>query len=64
MSGLTSKAVVDTEGLQESNASIQANGDDKAEQAVLHLNALEIKAEKKDKDRRTFGRTPDGIGKE
>lgn len=64
MSGLTDKAVLDTQGLRERNVSIQTNGDEEARKAVLHLNALEEKAEKQDKDKKTFGRTPDGIGKE
>jgi hypothetical protein len=64
MNGLTGKAALDVEGLRERNVSLQTNNDAVARKAVLHLNALEEKAEKKDKDRKTFGRTPDGIGKE
>jgi hypothetical protein len=64
MSGLTGKAALDVEGLRERNVSLQTNDDVVARKAVLHLNALEEKAEKKDKDRKTFGRTADGIGKE
>jgi hypothetical protein len=64
MNGLTGKAALDVAGLRERNVSLQTNDDVVARKAVLHLNALEEKAEKKDKDRKTFGRTPDGIGKE
>jgi hypothetical protein len=64
MNGHTGKAALDVEGLRERNVSLQANDDVAARKAVLHLNALEEKAEKKDKDRKTFGRTPDGIGKD
>lgn len=64
MSGLTGKAALDANGLRERNVSLQANGDDEARKAVLHLNSLEERAEKKERDRKTFGRTPEGIGKE
>lgn len=64
MNGLTGKAALDTQGLRERNVSLQTNGDDEARKAVLHLNALEENAEKQQKDKKTFGRTPDGIGKE
>ena len=64
MNGLTGKAALDTQGLRERNVSLQTNGDAEAREAVLHLNALEENAEKQQKDKKTFGRTPDGIGKE
>lgn len=63
MNGLTGKAAHDAEGLRERNVSIQASDGDEARQAVLHLNALEERANKNEKDRKTFGRTPGGIGK-
>ena len=43
--------------------SLQAIDDEEARRAVLHLNALEEKDDKTERDRKTFGRTPDGIGK-
>ncbi|KAF7513066.1 phosphatidylethanolamine N-methyltransferase [Endocarpon pusillum] len=61
MNGLTGKAALDTQGLRERNISLQTNGDDEAREAVLHLNALEENGEKQEKDKKTFGRTPDGI---
>ena len=64
MSGLTGKAALDAEDLRRRNVSLRANDDEEARKAVLHLNALEERAEKKEEDRKTFGRTPDGIGKE
>jgi hypothetical protein len=64
MNGLTGKAALDAEGLRERNVSLQANGHEEARKAVLHLNALEEKAEKEEQDRKTFGRTPDGIGED
>jgi hypothetical protein len=60
---MSGKTVLETEGLRARNGSIQTNGGTDAQRAVLHLNALEEKAEKEDKDKKTFGRTPDGIGK-
>lgn len=63
MNGLTGKAALDTQDLRERNISLQTNGDDEARKAVLHLNALEENGEKQEKDKKTFGRTPDGIGK-
>lgn len=64
MNGLTDKAVLDIEGLRERNVSLQTNDDVAARKAVLQLNALEETADKKEKDKKTFGRTPDGIGKD
>lgn len=63
MSGITGKAAEDADGLRERNVSIQAKDDDEARRTVLHLNDLEENAEKTEKDKKTFGRTPDGIGK-
>lgn len=63
MNGLTGKAALDTQSLRERNISLQTNGDDEARKAVLHLNALEENGEKQEKDKKTYGRTPDGIGK-
>lgn len=63
MSDVTGKSVLDVEGLRERNVSLQTNDHIAARKAVLHLNALEEKAENKERDRKTFGRTPDGIGK-
>lgn len=36
---------------------------EEAKQAVQELNAMEFNSEKDMKDKRTFGRTPNGIGK-
>lgn len=44
------------------NAPIHANTEEDARQAVLQLNALEEKSAKDEKDRKTYGRTPDGTG--
>lgn len=50
------------EGLRQRNAPIQANTSEEARQTVLDLNAAEENSDKLEKDRKTFGRTPDGTG--
>jgi phosphatidylethanolamine N-methyltransferase len=62
MNGLTDKAALNTQGLRERNINLQARDDEEAREAVLQLNALEEKADKNEKDKKTFGRTPDGVG--
>ena len=52
---------VNSEGLRERNKPVQAKSQDEARKAVLGLNALEEAADKKETDRKTYGRTPDGI---
>lgn len=55
---------VGKEGLRKRNLSFSAISPEEARQAVLELNALEEKKDVKDeKEKRTFGRTPDGTGK-
>jgi hypothetical protein len=63
MSSLSGQAALDAEGLRERNVSLQAQNDAQAREEVLRLNALEESANKKEEDRKTFGRTPDGVGK-
>ena len=51
-------------GLRESNINTAHHASaEEAKQAVLELNALEFNSDKDMKDKRIFGRTPDGIGK-
>lgn len=50
------------EGLRKRNAPIHASTQEEARQAVLDLNAAEEKSDKKEQDRKTFGRTPNGTG--
>jgi hypothetical protein len=53
----------DREGLRQRNAPLQAKSTDEARQTVLELNALEDQKDVVDeKDKKTFGRTPDGTG--
>jgi hypothetical protein len=63
MNGLPRGAALDADGLRERNVSLQAHNDGEARDAVLRLNALEEKADRKEEDKKTFGRTPDGVGK-
>ena len=53
-----------TEGLRNRpNAPIRAATRQDAREAVLQLNAMEENSAKEEKDKKTFGRTPDGTGK-
>ena len=53
------------EGLRQRNAPLQAKTVGEARQTVLELNALEDKKDVADeKDKKVFGRTPDGTGKQ
>lgn len=49
--------------LRHRNVPTQAISVDEARTAVLELNAQEEKDSKDEKDRKTFGRTPDGTGR-
>lgn len=51
------------EGLRKRNVAIYAQSDEEARKAVLELNAREETSEKKEEDKKTFGRTPDGTGR-
>jgi hypothetical protein len=60
----TSPSASDKEGLRHRNASIQGISKEDARRTVLELNALEDKKDvEHEKDKKTFGRTPDGTGK-
>jgi len=51
-------------GLRERNTNTTRHASvEEARQAVRELNVMEFNSEKEMKDKRTFGRTPDGIGK-
>jgi hypothetical protein len=52
----------DTGGLRERNVSVRARTEDEARTTVLNLNALEERTRKGGHSRKTYGRTPDGIG--
>ena len=53
----------DAENLRKRNVPIQAKSENEARNAVLELNAQEEKTTKDERDRKTFGRTPDGTGR-
>lgn len=53
----------DVEGLRKRNVSFLAHSDVQAREAVLELNAQEEHSTKKEEDKKTFGRTPDGTGR-
>lgn len=61
-SAVEAEAEAATEGLRKMNTPIHADTEAEARQVVLNLNAVEEKSDKQEKDRKTFGRTPDGTG--
>lgn len=69
MSGLDHQAGVDASGLRERlpqkpEAPIKASSPETAQDAVRKLNDDEQKENKEEKDRKTYGRTPDGTGED
>lgn len=58
---MASLSADDTNSLRQRNVSIHAMSEEDARQAVLKLNALEEKVAN-EKDKKTYGRTPDGTG--
>ena len=50
------------DGLRERNKPMETNDADIAKQAVLQLNAAEEAADKADSEKKTYGRTPGGVG--
>lgn len=55
--------VVDTSGLRERNVPHRTPTAEIAKKTAQELNAEEYASEKAFHDKRTFGRTPDGVGK-
>lgn len=53
---------IDPEGLRERNAPLHTDSAENAKATVLDLNAKEEHADKDEKDKKTFGRTPNGTG--
>ena len=53
---------VDGPGLRERNTPQRASTAEIAKETVLDLNAEEYHSDKNARDRKTFGRTPDGVG--
>lgn len=55
------KSDMDAQGLRERNKPLQANDEETAKKTVLELNAAEEATDKKDADKKTYGRTPSGV---
>ena len=53
---------IDADGLREKNTPQHAHSTESAQATVLDLNSQEEYAEKDEKDKKTFGRTPNGTG--
>ena len=62
MSRLASSIGLDDEGLRERNVPVKAQTGDDARKVVLELNAFEERTHRDEEKRKTYGRTPDGIG--
>ena len=63
MASEISKPAIDTSGLRERNVPHRTPTAEMAKQTVQELNAEEYESEKDFEDKRTFGRTPDGVSK-
>ena len=62
MNGETSGAAINAEGLRERNVPVHAATEEDARKTVLELNAQEERTQKDEENRKTYGRTPGGIG--
>jgi hypothetical protein len=62
MNGDASGFAQNADGLRERNVPVHIPTDEDARKAVLELNALEERTQKDEHNRKTYGRTPDGIG--
>jgi phosphatidylethanolamine N-methyltransferase len=62
MSGRASGLALNADNLRERNVPVRARTDDDARKAVLELNAHEERTQKDEQNRKTYGRTPEGIG--
>jgi hypothetical protein len=62
MNGNASSFAQNAVGLRERNVPVRAQTENDARKAVLELNALEERTQKDEHSRKTYGRTPDGIG--
>ena len=62
MTGSDSTMGPKTDGLRERNKPVRAGSVDEARRVVIELNAVEDRKDDNDKHKRTFGRTPDGVG--
>ena len=63
MASENAEPVIDTSGLRERNVPHRTPTTEMAKKTVQELNAEEYDSEKDFEDKRTFGRTPDGVSK-
>jgi hypothetical protein len=62
MNGSASGLALNADSLRERNVPVRARTEDDARKAVLELNAHEERTQKDEQNRKTYGRTPEGIG--
>ena len=62
MNGRASGLALNADSLRERNVPVRARTEDDARKAVLELNAHEERTQKDEQNRKTYGRTPEGIG--
>ena len=62
MNGNAFGVALNADNLRERNVLVRAHTDDDAKKAVLELNANEERTHKDEQNRKTYGRTPEGIG--
>jgi hypothetical protein len=62
MNGRASGLALNADSLRERNVPVRARTEDDARKAVLELNAYEERTQKDEQNRKTYGRTPEGIG--
>ena len=62
MNGEASGVALNAARLRERNVPVRAATEEDARKAVLELNAQEERTQKDEQNRKTYGRTPDGIG--
>ena len=60
MNGKASGVALNADSIRERNAPVRTEDD--ARRAVLELNAHEERTQKDEQNRKTYGRTPEGIG--
>jgi hypothetical protein len=62
MNGNASGVAINADSPRERNVPVRAHTENDARKAVLELNAYEERTQKDEQNRRTYGRTPEGIG--
>lgn len=62
MNGRASGLALNADSLRERSVPVRARTEDDARKAVLELNAHEERTQKDGQNRKTYGRTPEGIG--